>query len=567
MEAEKPSNWDEIVLECNSKSDGGWFSSVGIVNADDPFDPDASKNGNYLPLYRGHKLSIKMKALLGEPDYMPVPLKTKILGNNKPRVFVQRGFAWDSYKGSKKWSEITTKEQNQFFAEQFTDAGDTQWSQAMQSDLLKSHALALRTLIVNIFLSLKDSGFIKGNELTDGNYAYAISESLDEIVIGKRIRDYFFGLDSDVTELFEDDFTFLNQLDEMDAPLDYYYDFKDFLLKNLKKCSSFADSPQSYLDHGVMIAEKAKNNLSHSSTSKPSSKIPSELKKALDERTSTLFEHQIRMDKLKSSSSRKGINLFKTSEGKRRLRILASFLIAIGTYIYLLNNEYRVDDGELFFKFPIISIIASSIVFLLFTAFYWVLEGFSKKDNNINSINFNSKILSVKELLQAADEATIEFHSRLINMAGLEKKTGNSKIDTIDEKVIKSWERPALVYAFGLTCICALKTNKKFIKTNQAMVFTQKVADRLLALPHNELFKKYKINIEPSKAKKNAFKDLEFALNSALYYFKKRGKNIDQLQPLIEYVSDNTGLKEPSDLSNISASGKKILRTIENNIF
>ena len=30
-----------------------------VVNSDDPFDPEAADSGNFLPLYRGHAMTIK----------------------------------------------------------------------------------------------------------------------------------------------------------------------------------------------------------------------------------------------------------------------------------------------------------------------------------------------------------------------------------------------------------------------------------------------------------------------------------------------------------------------------
>jgi hypothetical protein len=36
---------------------------LAIANADDPFDPLAKENGNFLPLYRGHKMFISYEGL------------------------------------------------------------------------------------------------------------------------------------------------------------------------------------------------------------------------------------------------------------------------------------------------------------------------------------------------------------------------------------------------------------------------------------------------------------------------------------------------------------------------
>ncbi len=54
---------DEISASCSRKAQGGYFASVKVANSDDPFDLDASSNGNFLPLYRGHRLKVGFKGL------------------------------------------------------------------------------------------------------------------------------------------------------------------------------------------------------------------------------------------------------------------------------------------------------------------------------------------------------------------------------------------------------------------------------------------------------------------------------------------------------------------------
>ncbi len=41
----------------------GYFASVAVLNSDDPFNPDAKSNANYLPLYRGHGMFVKFEGL------------------------------------------------------------------------------------------------------------------------------------------------------------------------------------------------------------------------------------------------------------------------------------------------------------------------------------------------------------------------------------------------------------------------------------------------------------------------------------------------------------------------
>jgi hypothetical protein len=39
------------------------FATFAIANVDDPFDPDAERNGNFIPLYRGCAMHIRYEEL------------------------------------------------------------------------------------------------------------------------------------------------------------------------------------------------------------------------------------------------------------------------------------------------------------------------------------------------------------------------------------------------------------------------------------------------------------------------------------------------------------------------
>jgi len=62
-EAIIPPNINEISQGCSRMGDTGYFASVVVVNSNDPFDPDAQDNGNYLPIYRGHGINVKFSGL------------------------------------------------------------------------------------------------------------------------------------------------------------------------------------------------------------------------------------------------------------------------------------------------------------------------------------------------------------------------------------------------------------------------------------------------------------------------------------------------------------------------
>jgi len=63
-EALPPKNIDDI-KESNSKmSNVGYFASVVLASSDDPFDPEAKDNGNFLPLIRGEGFIPKVSDLI-----------------------------------------------------------------------------------------------------------------------------------------------------------------------------------------------------------------------------------------------------------------------------------------------------------------------------------------------------------------------------------------------------------------------------------------------------------------------------------------------------------------------
>jgi hypothetical protein len=58
-----PKNIESIKQHCSKFTSSGFFASVVLANSEDPFDPDAAKNGNYSRLYRGHGLMPKYPGL------------------------------------------------------------------------------------------------------------------------------------------------------------------------------------------------------------------------------------------------------------------------------------------------------------------------------------------------------------------------------------------------------------------------------------------------------------------------------------------------------------------------
>jgi hypothetical protein len=62
-EANPPDNISELKEHFDKLGLRGHFASVAVASVDDPFDPDAVNNGNFVPLYRGHGMHIKYQGL------------------------------------------------------------------------------------------------------------------------------------------------------------------------------------------------------------------------------------------------------------------------------------------------------------------------------------------------------------------------------------------------------------------------------------------------------------------------------------------------------------------------
>ena len=62
-EADIPNNLAEMKAHFNKLGHSGHFASVSMASVDDPFDPDAVTNGNFVPLYRGHEMHVRYEGL------------------------------------------------------------------------------------------------------------------------------------------------------------------------------------------------------------------------------------------------------------------------------------------------------------------------------------------------------------------------------------------------------------------------------------------------------------------------------------------------------------------------
>ena len=58
-----PENVREIRNSVSDVTSSGYLAMVTLASTEDPYDPNAADNGNFLPLYRGHPCYIKFDGL------------------------------------------------------------------------------------------------------------------------------------------------------------------------------------------------------------------------------------------------------------------------------------------------------------------------------------------------------------------------------------------------------------------------------------------------------------------------------------------------------------------------
>ena len=59
ISAERPENLDLIAERMPGEKSAGYYAIVTVANSDDAYDSEAADNGNFLPLYRGHGMTVK----------------------------------------------------------------------------------------------------------------------------------------------------------------------------------------------------------------------------------------------------------------------------------------------------------------------------------------------------------------------------------------------------------------------------------------------------------------------------------------------------------------------------
>jgi len=244
------------------------------------------------------------------------------------------------------------------------------------------------------------------------------------------------------------------------------------------------------------------------------------------------------------------MKLIKVSEGKRRLRLFISILVAIFVYLFCLTIRNLYWD-YVFIIYPIYSAISYLVMFLAITAVYWVLEGFHNNDTAKSKI----KIYEANNLFDISKLFGIVCHKALMDFSGIKNKDGQ-EYKKANEMIEESWHEVALLYAFGLTSLCMLSVDQGFLNSNVAKDFAEKVANKIAELNLKESQKYFSEYTDPIRIKKRS-EDKVDKMNLLVFEAYKSSSKYDNLgdlvKPINEHIENITGVTDGlfKDLSPI----------------
>ena len=187
------------------------------------------------------------------------------------------------------------------------------------------------------------------------------------------------------------------------------------------------------------------------------------------------------------------------SEGKRRLRLITSILVAIATYVYLYINEWSLDVENIFLHFPLISALFYVISFSLLTSVYWVLEGFEKEKDTPDILLFDI-------CMSGADTLT----NKISKFSELPVGNNNflSKMSAdLDSTILLE----SITLSFSLVCYSMLKIDKDFFSTYLSNQFTESIMHKLIKIDSGL----YDEQLNSEKAKSRNKQALEKAIEAA----------------------------------------------------
>lgn len=245
----------------------------------------------------------------------------------------------------------------------------------------------------------------------------------------------------------------------------------------------------------------------------------------------------------------------KVSEGKKRLRLLVSSLIATATYIYFFVNEWSVDTGEALLAFPLLSALGFGLAFILFSAIYWVLDGFSKHGQEAKS---QTPTTDAKILFRVSEPFSIAFQKLLVDFSGMYQSQDVVSVKVRDQ-ISESWKKTALLYAYGVVSVCMYSKDVNYMKSNVARDFADKIADeysRLSIEEDKKYFPKYAdTNASVELARGEVIKISELVLQICREFSKNESLG-DPFKPLNEYVVEITGMNDTNTLEKLGKTAK-----------
>tara|TARA_R110002049_G_scaffold309283_1_gene520077 strand:- start:6444 stop:7217 length:774 start_codon:yes stop_codon:yes gene_type:complete len=256
------------------------------------------------------------------------------------------------------------------------------------------------------------------------------------------------------------------------------------------------------------------------------------------------------------------MNFFNTTEGKRRLRLFLSIAsLIIAYFVCILVWDRRLKAGHIFILFPLISLATSVCIFLITSAFYWVLEGFNK-DNTTNVVTPKN---NSEQLFKVSENYGVVFHESLIAISQMAENKDLSLI----EQIFESWKKTAFIYTFGLTSLCLLMKEKDFFNHPSAKEFLSNAANKYtsLSIEEDKIFFPELCNPEKSKqlALNEVHKIIKIIIEISLN-FEKNQQTEDPLGNLNEYVAEVVGLTDQEQMNKIRSIGKSILSEINKSL-
>lgn len=251
---------------------------------------------------------------------------------------------------------------------------------------------------------------------------------------------------------------------------------------------------------------------------------------------------------------------FDASEGERRLRLLGSSLVAIATYVFSYVEEYRVSTEEMFLQFPLLSVLGFVLAYILFSAVYWVIDGFKPESKISNGIS----LISSEAMFRITDATSTNLHAHLTEFVGIDKPNKSENSRTM-EIVNNGWRQSTLSYVYGLTCLCLIKRDRAFMQSVKSFELFDSISTKLAELILEEDQKYFSNSLTREQAQETGTEEAKSVIQMTLKSVSSVAlKNTnDPLQLLNEHFANKIGLTDASSFARLRSRGKSTLIALD----